>query len=99
MKNRETTHCHACNDAVNPEDLTEIAGDAICPSCVQACEDHYSMDDDDHGDSAYGDDSWIDSRTSITFAGSYDYDADDYPYDDCQYDDDPSPYGGTYSEM
>jgi len=57
------------------------------------------MDDDDHGDSAYGDDSWIDSRTSITFAGGYDYDADDYPYDDCQYDDDPSPYGGTYSEM
>ena len=84
MKNRETTNCHACSDAVNPEDLTEIAGDAICPTCVQACEDHYSMDDD-HGDTAYGDDSWVDYC--------------DGEAELAHWDDDPNPYHGNYSEM
>ena len=80
----KTANCDACNDTVNPDDLTSIAGDAICPTCVEACDDHYSMDDDlDYGDSSYGDDSWVDLHDGW---------AD-------QYDDDPNPYHGTYSEM
>jgi len=41
--------------------------------------------DDDHGDSSYGDDSWVDYC--------------DGEADLAHWDDDPNPYHGTYSEM
>jgi hypothetical protein len=90
----KTATCDACLEVGDPRDLVEIAGDMVCDNCIDAANDHFNMDDaNDYGDTAYGDDSWIESRTSITFMGGYDLDADDYG------DDDPSPYSGTYSEM
>ena len=82
--------------------MTEYASDMICPMCLQDLNDHFDDEDDpDHGDSAYGDDSWVQSDDFNTDWDHADHQMIDNGWHEdwqAQYDDDPNPYHGTYSE-
>jgi hypothetical protein len=82
----KTATCDACLEVGDPRDLVEIAGDMVCDNCIDDVSDHFNMDDaKDYGDTAYGDDSWVDYC--------------DGEAELAHWDDDPNPYHGNYSEM
>tara|TARA_Y100001951_G_scaffold13886_1_gene9070 strand:- start:207 stop:500 length:294 start_codon:yes stop_codon:yes gene_type:complete len=96
MNNQDQTLCDAClNEVAGVLSLNEYAGDLVCDQCMselnEMIEDHFVDDFDrieqiepDHGDSSYGDDSWVDHC--------------DGEAELAHWDDDPNPYHGNYSE-